>query len=70
VEENNWAIPSILQTKDDPEDFHTFFNKTEAVSWIDHLLITPAIAASVVLFTNFFKGKLWVDISDHRPIMI
>jgi len=24
----------------------------------------------VVLFTTFFKGNLWVDISDHFPIMI
>jgi len=70
VEENNWAVSSIVQAKDKVEDYHTFFNKTEANSWIDHLLIAPATAASVVLSTTFFKGNLWVDISDHRPIMI
>jgi len=70
VEKNNWAAPSITHAKDKQENYSTYFAKNEAKSWIDQLLITPATAASLVLSTTFFKGNLWVDISDHRPIMI
>jgi hypothetical protein len=70
VENNNWTAPSITHVKDKQEYYYTYFAKTEPTSWIDHLLIAPASAASVVLSTTFFKGNLWVDISDHRPIMI
>jgi len=58
VENNNWAAPSITHVKDKKEYYYTYFAKTEATSWIDHLLIAPATAASVVLSTTFFKGNL------------